>query len=258
MLEQIKQWIEHRRGGKIGSHDPGNLPNPKTPGEQLLTDCRLIVLDLETTGLNPSKDEVIAIGAVAIRGGGRGSTDSCEASSSSAASSSSGLFASSASSSSSALFLSPGVSRSDLFSFPIDSTCVILEILEILRFRRLCDAGRASSSTFSAERKSRPGALASSRSDSFSASERSELDSDSKLMTGSESDGVAARRRLRAASLPTSDAGEGDREGDGDAMAGSRSPPRSSIVAPAGSSSAGVDAGVAIRGANGGGLRHAC
>ena len=47
MLEQIKQWIEHRRGGKIGSHDPGNLPNPKTPGEQLLTDCRLIVLDLE-------------------------------------------------------------------------------------------------------------------------------------------------------------------------------------------------------------------
>ena len=99
--------------------------------------------------------------------------------------------------------------------------------------------------------------MASSRSDSFSASERSELDSDSKLMTGSESDGVAARRRLRAASLPTSDAGEGDREGDGDAMAGSRSPPRSSIVAPAGSSSAGVDAGVAPRGANGGGLRHA-
>ena len=30
MLEQIKQWIEHRRGGKIGSHDPGNLPHAKT------------------------------------------------------------------------------------------------------------------------------------------------------------------------------------------------------------------------------------
>lgn len=69
MLEQIKQWIEQRRGGKVGSHDPDNLPHPKTPGDQLLTECRLIVLDLETTGLNPSKDEVIAIGAVAISGG---------------------------------------------------------------------------------------------------------------------------------------------------------------------------------------------
>ncbi|MAZ06442.1 MAG: DNA polymerase III subunit epsilon [Halomonas sp.] len=69
MLEQIKQWIEQRWGGKIGSHDPDNLPHPKSPGEQLLSDCRLIVLDLETTGLNAAKDEVIAIGAVAIRGG---------------------------------------------------------------------------------------------------------------------------------------------------------------------------------------------
>lgn len=69
MLEQIRQWIAHRRGGKIGSHDPGNLPHPKTPGDQLLSDCRLVVLDLETTGLNAAKDEVIAIGAVAIRGG---------------------------------------------------------------------------------------------------------------------------------------------------------------------------------------------
>ncbi|WP_375193848.1 PolC-type DNA polymerase III [Marinobacter sp.] len=69
MLEQIKQWLGQRRSGRVGNHDPGNLPNPKTPGDQLLSDCRLIVLDLETTGLNASKDEVIAIGAVAIRGG---------------------------------------------------------------------------------------------------------------------------------------------------------------------------------------------
>ncbi len=69
MLEQIKQWLGQRRSGRVGNHDPGNLPNPKTPGDRLLSDCRLIVLDLETTGLNASKDEVIAIGAVAIRGG---------------------------------------------------------------------------------------------------------------------------------------------------------------------------------------------
>ncbi|MBE0485268.1 PolC-type DNA polymerase III [Marinobacter sp.] len=69
MLEYIKQWLAQRRGGAIGDHDPGNLPEPKTVAEQQLSRCRLIVLDLETTGLNASKDEVIAIGAVAIEGG---------------------------------------------------------------------------------------------------------------------------------------------------------------------------------------------
>lgn len=69
MLEQIKQWLERRRGRPAGHLDMDNLPNPKTPGDQLLSDTRLIVLDLETTGLNPAKDEVIAIGAVAVTGG---------------------------------------------------------------------------------------------------------------------------------------------------------------------------------------------
>ncbi len=69
MLEQIKQWLERRRGRPTGHLDMDNLPNPKTPGDQLLSATRLIVLDLETTGLNPAKDEVIAIGAVAVTGG---------------------------------------------------------------------------------------------------------------------------------------------------------------------------------------------
>lgn len=69
MLEQIKLWIERRRGIRGGHIDKENLPHPKTPGDQLLSGCRLIVLDLETTGLNPAKDEVIAIGAVAITDG---------------------------------------------------------------------------------------------------------------------------------------------------------------------------------------------
>jgi len=69
MLDYIKQWLERRRAGQIGDHDRENLPTPKSAGDQLLSDSRLIVLDLETTGLNPAKDEVIAIGAVAITGG---------------------------------------------------------------------------------------------------------------------------------------------------------------------------------------------
>lgn len=69
MLKQITQWIKRNRSGGVSSPLPDNLPKPKTPDDQLLSQCRLIVLDLETTGLNPAKHEVIAIGAVAINSG---------------------------------------------------------------------------------------------------------------------------------------------------------------------------------------------
>ena len=67
MLDHFRDWVDRLRGQ--GSHNSRfeHMPAPKIPDDQPLSDCRMVVLDLETTGLNQAKDEVIAIGAVAIR-----------------------------------------------------------------------------------------------------------------------------------------------------------------------------------------------
>ncbi len=69
MLKRLQYWINRRlTGSESEPHDLTHLPTPRTPDDQYLADQRFIVLDLETTGLNPAKDKVIAIGAVAIDG----------------------------------------------------------------------------------------------------------------------------------------------------------------------------------------------
>lgn len=68
MFSNFKRWLFPERNVDT-TIDTENLPTPKTVGEQKLFRSRLIVLDLETTGLNMAKDEVIAIGAVAIEKG---------------------------------------------------------------------------------------------------------------------------------------------------------------------------------------------
>ncbi len=44
-----------------------NLPGPAS--RPLLDDARFVVVDVETSGLNPSRDQLIAIGAVAVQSG---------------------------------------------------------------------------------------------------------------------------------------------------------------------------------------------
>lgn len=66
MIHRIRDWLGHYFSSDPERPGLEDLPRPKLPGGQPLREQRLIVLDLETTGLNAAKDHVIAIGAVAI------------------------------------------------------------------------------------------------------------------------------------------------------------------------------------------------
>lgn len=66
MIEALRTWLRRAQGRCDGYYDFSHLPEPVRPGNQPLATSRLIVLDLETSGLNPFRDQVIAIGAVAI------------------------------------------------------------------------------------------------------------------------------------------------------------------------------------------------
>ncbi|MAA63527.1 MAG: DNA polymerase III subunit epsilon [Alteromonadaceae bacterium] len=62
MFDSIKHWLGQRSGDTSFDH----LPVPEKLDGRRLDSVRLIVLDLETTGLNVNKDDVIAIGAIGI------------------------------------------------------------------------------------------------------------------------------------------------------------------------------------------------
>lgn len=70
MIGKIRDWLRRGSGQRRPRLDLHHLPAPVRPADQPLASSRLVVLDLETSGLNPFRDQVIAIGAVAIQNRG--------------------------------------------------------------------------------------------------------------------------------------------------------------------------------------------
>ncbi|WP_373289815.1 3'-5' exonuclease [Halopseudomonas oceani] len=64
-------WLTSRRRGLTAEQQqrktalPAHQPFDSTP----LSDCRFVVMDLETSGLNVNRDRILSVGAVVIEGG---------------------------------------------------------------------------------------------------------------------------------------------------------------------------------------------
>lgn len=64
------KWL--RRRPEISAQDLQRLAavhEPLVPGDQLLSQQRFVVVDLEATGLHTGRDKILSIGAVAVEGG---------------------------------------------------------------------------------------------------------------------------------------------------------------------------------------------
>lgn len=67
-----RDWFPRLRGPQLTDqqlHRRAALPPVSVPPATPLKDVRWVVMDLETTGLNTQKDQILSIGAVVIEGG---------------------------------------------------------------------------------------------------------------------------------------------------------------------------------------------
>ncbi|KAB7624363.1 PolC-type DNA polymerase III [Alkalilimnicola sp. S0819] len=70
MIAWLRQWRERLHGpDPLLAARLKALPAPLPPADIYPQNDRLVVLDLETTGLNPRRDRILSVGAVTIEGG---------------------------------------------------------------------------------------------------------------------------------------------------------------------------------------------
>ena len=71
-MKQFFDWLSGRQGADLDEQQRARrdaLPPAQAADRRPLREQRLVVLDLETTGLNTQRDQVLSIGAVVIEDG---------------------------------------------------------------------------------------------------------------------------------------------------------------------------------------------